>query len=87
MIAHICPEKRPWSQGPALPLLTRAATPARRDGERMGPAAWPVLLLLLARVPAGVADGGPFGIDDEWTYDNSGIWKRSNQLTDSRDAE
>jgi len=53
----------------------------------MGPAAWPVLLLLLARVPAGVADGGPFGIDDEWMYDNSGIWKRSNQLTDSRDAE
>jgi hypothetical protein len=26
-----------------------------------------------------MAGGGPFGIDHEWTYDNSGIWKRSNQ--------
>jgi PAP2 superfamily len=26
-----------------------------------------------------MAGGGPFGIDHEWTYANSGIWKRSNQ--------
>src|SRR5207237_946861 len=25
------------------------------------------------------ADGGPLGIDHRWNYDNSGIWKRSNQ--------
>jgi undecaprenyl-diphosphatase len=42
-------------------------------------AAWFVPLLLLARVPACLAGGGPFGIDHEWTYDDSGIWKRSNQ--------
>jgi hypothetical protein len=42
-------------------------------------AAWFVPLLLLARVPACLAGGGPFGIDHEWTYDNSGIWKRGNQ--------
>jgi PAP2 superfamily protein len=42
-------------------------------------ATWFVPLLLLAKVPACLAGGGPFGIDHEWTYDNSGIWKRSNQ--------
>ncbi len=42
-------------------------------------AAWLVPVLLLARVPACLAGGGPFGIDHEWTYDSSGIWKRSNQ--------
>jgi undecaprenyl-diphosphatase len=42
-------------------------------------AAWFVPLLLVARVPACLAGGGPFGIDHEWTYDNSGIWKRGNQ--------
>jgi len=37
-----------------------------------------VLCILLA--PAVVrAGGGPLGIDHRWNYDNSGIWKRSNQ--------
>ncbi|MGH8268150.1 MAG: phosphatase PAP2 family protein, partial [Steroidobacteraceae bacterium] len=36
-------------------------------------------LLLLLRVPACFAAGGPFGIDHEWTYDNSGIWNRRYQ--------
>jgi len=37
-----------------------------------------VLCTLLA--PAVVrAGGGPLGIDHRWNYDNSGIWKRSNQ--------
>ena len=34
------------------------------------------LLLAPALVHAG---GGPLGIDHRWNYDNSGIWKRSNQ--------
>ncbi|HEV8019221.1 MAG TPA: hypothetical protein VGP32_11770, partial [Steroidobacteraceae bacterium] len=38
-----------------------------------------VAVLLLARVPACLAGGGPFGIDHEWNYDDSGIWKRSYQ--------
>ncbi len=42
-------------------------------------AAWFIPLLLLARVPACLAGGGPFGIDHEWAYDDSGIWKRRNQ--------
>jgi PAP2 superfamily len=45
------------------------------------PARWTVLLiLLLVRAPVCFAGGGPFGIDHEWSYDNSGIWSRSNQV-------
>ncbi len=29
--------------------------------------------------PAASAAGGPLGIDHRWSYDNSGLWKRSNQ--------
>jgi hypothetical protein len=36
-------------------------------------------IALTAPVGACRAGGGPFGLDHEWTYDNSGIWKRSNQ--------
>src|SRR5579863_10400115 len=39
------------------------------------PTAWLITLLLVARVPACLAGGGPFGIDNEWSYDNAGIWK------------
>ena len=39
----------------------------------------PVLLLLLVAAPACRAGGGPFGIDHEWSYDNSGIWARPKQ--------
>jgi undecaprenyl-diphosphatase len=39
--------------------------------------AW--LLLLLASVPVCRAGGGPFGIDHEWSYDNSGICNRRYQ--------
>jgi hypothetical protein len=35
--------------------------------------------LLLAAAPAAFAGGGPFGIDHEWSYDNSGIWARPKQ--------
>lgn len=38
-----------------------------------------LLLALLLRVPTSVAGGGLFGIDHELTYDNSGIWRRTNQ--------
>jgi hypothetical protein len=45
------------------------------------PARWILLLiLLLVRAPVCLAGGGPFGIDHEWSYDNSGIWSRSNQV-------
>jgi undecaprenyl-diphosphatase len=36
-------------------------------------------LLLLAAVLQAQAGGGPLGIDHRLAYDNSGIWKRSNQ--------
>jgi len=36
--------------------------------------------LLLGGVEIASAGGGPLGIDHKLTYDNSGIWKRSNQL-------
>ncbi len=36
--------------------------------------------LCFLHVPAlAHAGGGPLGIDHRWNYDNSGIWKRSNQ--------
>jgi hypothetical protein len=38
-----------------------------------------LLLALLLHVPTSVAGGGLFGIDHELTYDNSGIWRRTNQ--------
>lgn len=37
------------------------------------------LLLILAASPCAFAAGGPLGIDHRLHYDNSGIWKRSNQ--------
>ncbi len=38
-----------------------------------------LLILFLMFAPGCFAGGGPFGIDHEWSYDNSGIWARSNQ--------
>ena len=38
-----------------------------------------LLVLLLGQVPVCFAGGGPFGIDHEWSYDNSGIWARPKQ--------
>jgi undecaprenyl-diphosphatase len=38
-----------------------------------------VALALLLAAPAARAGGGPFGIDHRLSYDNSGIWARSNQ--------
>src|SRR5438067_9470308 len=39
-----------------------------------------MLLICSLLAPAMLhADGGPLGIDHRWNYDNSGIWKRSNQ--------
>ncbi len=45
--------------------------------------AWHVPLALAAFACSGIAlaGGGPLGIDHRLTYDNSGIWKRSNQTT------
>ena len=60
-------------------MRIHAATPLCVGGRYRALAAGFLSLLLLARVPACLAGGGPFGIDHEWTYDNSGIWKRSNQ--------
>ena len=47
----------------------------RRQRRRPDAAAW----LLLAAVFQAQAGGGPLGIDHRLAYDNSGIWKRSNQ--------
>jgi hypothetical protein len=38
-----------------------------------------LLLALLAPVPACLAGGGLFGLDQELTYDDRGIWKRNYQ--------
>jgi undecaprenyl-diphosphatase len=38
-----------------------------------------LLILFLMAAPVSFAGGGPFGIDHEWSYDNRGIWSRSNQ--------
>jgi undecaprenyl-diphosphatase len=65
-----------------LPSSVQAAAaaarpaPARRASTRALAA---VVLLLFAHAPGCLAGGGPFGIDHEWSYDNSGIWKRSYQ--------
>lgn len=42
---------------------------------------WPAATLILVLLtPAACSAGGGFlGIDHEWSYDDSGIWKRSNQ--------
>ena len=47
----------------------------RRQRRRPDAAAW----LLLAAISQAQAGGGPLGIDHRLAYDNSGIWKRSNQ--------
>ena|SRR5579863_3770103 len=60
-------------------MRVHAATPRHLGSKHPARAAWFISLLLLARIPASLADGGPFGIDHEWTYDNSGIWKRNYQ--------
>ncbi|HEV2285719.1 MAG TPA: phosphatase PAP2 family protein [Steroidobacteraceae bacterium] len=40
-----------------------------------------VSLILMAAAPAAcLAGGGLLGLDHEWSYDNSGIWKRPDQL-------
>ena len=42
----------------------------------------PLLFTAMTLLPAiACAAGGPFGIDHQIHYDNSGIWKRSNQTT------
>ncbi len=38
-----------------------------------------VTVLLMMASGCALAGGGPLGIDHEWAYDNSGIWKRSYQ--------
>lgn len=38
-----------------------------------------LVALLAAHTPAALAGGGPLGIDSRLSYDNSGIWARSNQ--------
>lgn len=42
-------------------------------------ARWLVLLLLLTGSGTALASGGPLGIDHRLHYDNSGIWKRTDQ--------
>lgn len=49
------------------------------NGRRPLALALVLLSMGLTRAPECLAGGGPFGIDEEWSYDNKGIWKRSNQ--------
>jgi membrane-associated phospholipid phosphatase len=66
-----------------LPTSEQTAAAARRPARRAVPTvvvAPIVVLVLLARPPTSFAGGGPLGIDHEWSYDDSGIWKRSYQV-------
>jgi len=57
-----------------------AAEELRSAGKRGRLASTAMLLsMMLARAPGCLAGGGPFGIDSELGYDNSGIWKRNYQ--------
>jgi membrane-associated phospholipid phosphatase len=60
-------------------MRVNTATSPQPGRKHRASTAWLVSLLLLARGTACLAGGGPFGIDHAWTYDDSGIWKRSNQ--------
>ena len=42
-------------------------------------ARWLLVLFLLTGSGTALASGGPFGIDHRLHYDNSGIWKRTDQ--------
>lgn len=56
------------------PLCPLSAVAARRAPR------WALLLTVTAAyAPAALAGGGPLGIDHRVTYDDSGIWARSNQ--------
>jgi len=46
---------------------------------RLGPLALALLLCPLCSISTAQAGGGPLGIDYRVTYDNSGIWNRTNQ--------
>ena len=59
-------------------MLVSALT-ALISAHRCRRAAVALLVLALAAAPGCFAGGGPFGIDHEWSYDNSGIWARSKQ--------
>lgn len=39
----------------------------------------PLIVILVAHAPPALAGGGPLGIDYRLSYDDSGIWARSNQ--------
>jgi membrane-associated phospholipid phosphatase len=58
----------------SLGSLSTAAAPRASRG------AWLLVALLAARTPAALAGGGPLGIDSRVSYDNSGLWARSNQI-------
>ena len=47
--------------------------------DRCRRAAVALFVSALAAAPGCFAGGGPLGIDHEWSYENSGIWSRTNQ--------
>jgi membrane-associated phospholipid phosphatase len=49
------------------------------DGTAVAPTVAAISLWVLLAPALAYAGGGPLGIDHRWNYDNSGIWKRSNQ--------
>lgn len=61
------------------PAMYSVPAVMRSPGRRRCAALTVLIVALTAPVGACRAGAGPFGIDHEWTYDNSGIWKRSNQ--------
>jgi PAP2 superfamily len=56
----------------------RSAAGRARPVPAAAPGAW-LLWLVLGCASVCEAGGGPFGIDHEWSYDNSGIWNRRYQ--------
>ena len=67
-----------WPRGSGPLSSVNSPNRASMSGRRGQRAA--LFSLLLAAAPAAFAGGGPFGIDHEWSYDNSGIWARKNQV-------
>jgi acid phosphatase family membrane protein YuiD len=65
-----------------MPDTARRTLRTGRHRALIGRFLWCSLALALGAsvTQTAVAAGGPLGIDHRWNYDDSGIWKRKNQL-------
>ena len=59
-------------------MRTRLRLPFSAAAARCAPGVF-LLAVIIVHAPVALADGGPLGIDHRVSYDNSGLWARSNQ--------